>query len=352
MVEMNRRRFFTGAAIAGASATLLPRQAHAQAATGAYLPGDLRYYGAVPNSDVTTAFADAIASGYPVYLPAQLTGCALSSGVTVTKPVTVFGDGAGMSGLKLTGDFTAITVASNIQNCVFRDFMICGAGETGTVSAPAILYDNAAYNAISGMRILFTGIGVQYSPGSVAPYSCFLNSIRDSQILYQQVASVLGGKGTNALNLFNVTIGGGSTPYGVLMTDSNNLTMVGGCCGTVMQSGIALLNPTVKGAGCHKLTGISMEGTKSAQGDLLLGSASGYPVLGVDVDSITFDPGAGADSGANVINAYRVNIAGTVLSGYYGPGLTQGWLRVGAASKGVTAAVATGSGVLTYPVNS
>jgi hypothetical protein len=346
-----RREFFAAGAGAGVLLTV-PLIARAQTAPVAgYQPGDLRYYGAVPNSDVTGALADAIASSAPVYIPSALGMCTVSAPMLpISQAVTIYGDGPGMSVLHLMGDFPLLSVAANVEDCVFRDFTISGAGETGTVTQPAILYTNAAYNAISRMRIEWCGIGVQYLPGVTAPYSSFLNSIRDSQLLYHTRAGVSGGKGTNALNLSNVTVGGGSTPYGVVLTDSNSLTWMGGCIGTVTQSGLSLTNPTVKGAGSHKLTGISMEGTVSALGDLLLGSASGYPVLGISVDSLTMDPGTGADSGVNVVNAYGVQIFGTVFSGYYGPNLTDGWLRISAASKGVTATVASSSGVYTYPV--
>ena len=344
---LTRRQFFIPAAALGSAALAIPRLSRAQASsTATPAPGDLRYYGAVADSDVTGALADAIASGYPVYIPAALGLCSVSASMPITRPVTIYGDGRGMSALKLAGDFSLLAVANNIQNCVFRDFAIVGQG--GAVTQPAISYTNAPYNTISGMRIEYCGIGVGYYPGTIKPYSSFLNSILDSELLYNVQAGVLGESQTNCLRMLGVTLGGGGGLFGIKLLDSNNLCWLGGCCEGVTQSAAYLANQVASGAGCHRLSDINL-GNSSALGDIVIGATGCPPVIATQIDTVSFAPNVGADSGLNVVNAYNVMLTGcAVLSGYYGSGLIQGWLRVGAASQGVSTNIASRSGAYSY----
>lgn len=112
--------------------------------------GDLRRYGATAAGDITTALSDACGQaqhpgGAPVYIPAALgRSCTVTAGVTLSKPITIYGDGPDSSVINTASDITIFTLtATGGPGCICRDFQLVGQGNqlaviTGHISGTAL----------------------------------------------------------------------------------------------------------------------------------------------------------------------------------------------------------------------
>jgi hypothetical protein len=266
------------------------------------IPGDLRRYGGVPDaSDSAEALAAAVAQaqqtgGAPVYVSAgdnPLTGSTfyrISAGVEVDVPIIVYGDNYWRSVLSATADITMFTFNSGAARSVVRDLGIWG--NSAVTTKPGIKYIDSAKNLLQSVYISRFYIGVQYTPGVVGPnLSSYLCSIRDSWIVFNLSIDIEGQINTNALHLSNVTIGNGS-PKGLVLTDSNSLTIMGGDCEFCTTRAIdivATLGLTQNVGAC--IHGMHFENNNSDNGDIWLhGTGAGSRVTGVSVQGCLFLP--------------------------------------------------------------
>jgi hypothetical protein len=303
-------------------------------------PGDLRRYGAVAASDITSALSQAAAQAgqagpAPIYISAALgTACTVTAGVTISTPAMIYGDGYQRSVISTANDITIFTFPLGASGSIIHDLQLIGKGAGATV--PGVIYNNSNQNVMYGMLIRLFGIGVQYQTGANSSY---LNMIRDSQIIScQNGFNIDCQKATNQLALFNVTFGG-STGTGLRIFDSAGLGIFGGDCEGMTVCKVDIDCPTLAGGvaqGSHSIIGVDFEGGSTSGGDIRIGVSNNQPVSGVIIAGCEFNQGGGSDSGLNLINAAGVTIQNCAInSGYGGSGLIDGFLRVGANATGV-----------------
>jgi hypothetical protein len=294
-----RRRDLSGALlVSAAAAALMPARARPAAAAGggqartaaetsagvepqdeAYLPGDLRRYGASPDADVTQALAAAVAQaqkpgGSAVYISAALgVRCSVTAGVTITAPITIYGDNRYQSVISTSADITLLTISgAQSQGVVIRDLQLAGKG-AGAVR-PGIQFSGSPYNALERVRIRHFGIGVQFATGE---YSSFLNRILGSEIIHNNLVNIDCQSQTHQLSLHQVTFG--AAPTGLHLVDSSGLSIFGGDCEGCTRVCIDLDNATTRN-GNHYLCGLDLEGNQCAEGDVRIGNTA-------EVDAVT-----------------------------------------------------------------
>ena len=329
-----RRRNLSGALlVSAAAAALMPARSRAaadvgggQARTGAetsagvepqdiaYLPGDLRRYGARPEADITQALATAIAQaqapgGSAVYISAALGGrCTVMAGVTITAPITIYGDNRYQSVISTHADITVLTISgAQSQGVVIRDLQLVGKGAGAT--RPGIQVSGSPYNALERVRIRDFGIGVQFATGG---YSSFLNRILGSEIIHNNLVNIDCQSQTHQLSLHQVTFG--AAPTGLHLVDSSGLSIFGGDCEGCTRVCIDLDNAATRN-GNHYLCGLDLEANQCAEGDVRIGNTA-------EVDAVTLvdfvlSPGAHDQWFVNPVRCGSLTVTGCrIWSGY------------------------------------
>jgi hypothetical protein len=330
-----RRRDLSATLIASAAAAaLLPRRAHADGCDAcsshaltaaetsagvtpqdtAYLPGDLRRYGARPAADVTKALAAAVAQaqkpgGSSVYIPAALGNrCTVSAGVEISSPITIYGDNRYQSVISTGADITILTISdAQSQGVLIRDLQLIGKGAGATL--PGILFSGSPYNALERVRVQKFGVGVRFATGS---YASFLNRILGSEIISNNVVNIDCQSQTHQLSLHQVTFG--AAPTGLHLVDSSGLSIFGGDCEGCTLVCIDLDNATTKN-GNHYLCGLDLEGNQCAAGDVRIGNTA--VVTGVTLVDFGLSPGAHDKWFVNPVRCGGLTVTGcTIWSGY------------------------------------
>jgi hypothetical protein len=192
-----------------------------------YLPGDLRRYGATAGGNVTTALANACAQaqetdGAPVYIPAALgTACTITAGVTISSPVTIYGDGPSNSVLNTSSDITVFTFTStSVPGSVLRDFQLVGMGNvqaqiTGYIVGTALTVSSVVSGAVAtGQTIRGRGTTNGATTGATA-FGLEVNSGSGTSWVVSASGNVYssGSPGTFFLGPANPAIVLTSSPY-------------------------------------------------------------------------------------------------------------------------------------------
>jgi hypothetical protein len=332
---MRRRELSRSLIVSAAAAALLPGRSRAggydacssHPLTGAetsasvkpqdtaYLPGDLRRYGARPEADITQALASAVAQaqrpgGSPVYVPAALGNrCTVNAGVVISAPITLYGDNRYQSVISTNADITILTVSgAQSQGVLIRDLQLVGKGAGAT--RPGISFSGSPYNALERVRVRNFGIGVQFATGG---YSSFLNRILGSEIISNNAVNIDCQSQTHQLSLHQVTFGGGA-PIGLHLVDSSGLSVFGGDCEGCTRVCIDLDNATTRN-GNHYLCGLDLEGNHCADGDVRIGNTA--MVNGVTLVDFGLSPGAHDKWFVNPVRCGGLTVAGCkIWSGY------------------------------------
>lgn len=279
-----------------------------------YVPGDLRRYGARPEGDITQALAAAVAQaqkpgGSAVYVSAALGGrCTITAGVTITAPITIYGDNRYQSVISTPADITVLTISgAQSQGVVIRDLQLVGKGESAT--RPGVLFSGSPYNALERVRIRDFGIGVQFATGG---YSSFLNRILGSEIIHNNRVNIDCQSQTHQLSLHQVTFG--AAPVGLHLVDSSGLSIFGGDCEGCTRVCLDLDNSATRN-GNHYLCGLDLEGNQCAEGDVRIGCTA-------EVDAVTLvdfvlSPGAHDQWFVNPLRCGSLTVIGCrIWSGY------------------------------------
>jgi hypothetical protein len=280
----------------------------------AYLPGDLRRYGAEPGADITRALSFAVAQaqqlgGSAVYVPSALGDhCTVSAGVIITAPITIYGDNRYRSVISAAADITVLTISgAESQGVIIRDLQLVGRGKGATRAG--ILFSGSPYNALERVRVRNFGIGVQFATGG---YSCFLNRILGSEIILNNVVNIDCQSQTHQLSLHQVTFG--AAPTGLHLTDSGGLSVFGGDCEGCTQVCIDLDNAATRN-GNHYLCGLDLEGNHCIDGDIRIGKTAA--VEAVTLVDFGLSPGAHDNWFVNPVRCHGLTITGCkIWSGY------------------------------------
>ena len=188
-----------------------------------YYYGDLRRYGATAASNITTALSSACtqaqqSGGAPVYIPCALgTSCSVAAGVTISNPITIYGDGPDASVINTASDITIFTLtATGGPGCVLRDFQLVGQGNqqaviTGHISDTTLTVSSVVSGTVAiGQTIRGYAGGVTTFNSALTATSGKSWMVNDSQTVYSP-----GSPGTFYLGPANPAILCNSSPYNV-----------------------------------------------------------------------------------------------------------------------------------------
>jgi hypothetical protein len=241
LATFTRRRFLavatTGAPLARVTDTSTPTATgaalHPQSAAelGAsvtpsayqYYYGDLRRYGATVAGNITTALSSACAQaqrsgGAPVYIPSALgTSCSVTAGVTISSPITIYGDGPAVSVINTASDLTIFTLtATGGPGCVFRDFQLAGQGNRQAVITGYISGTTLSISSV-GSGTVAVGQTIRGYAGGVTTFNSALTAGSGSSWTLNHTQSVYspGSPGTFYLGPANPAILCISSPYNV-----------------------------------------------------------------------------------------------------------------------------------------
>jgi len=291
-----------------------------------YVPSlavDVQRYGAVDDgtTDNTAAINLAIAvciarGGGKIKLPIVIGQKykVLSALTTISVPIEFEGDDHALSCITTPNDITVLSfVLAGSQSVILgMGFEGKGAGAT----QPALLFTNSNQNTISRSRVTGFGYGARFLPGANSSY---LNFITESRMENNRVINIAAGAKTNGLRLDRVTFGGGNTPIGLQVLDSNALSADACDCEGVTTCAVDLDSPsggTSVFAG-HVFSGIDLDSNVSSAGDFRIGLTN--VVRGVSILGGYSNPGTGCDCGINGLNVDGLTVLGhTVAAGYFG----------------------------------
>jgi hypothetical protein len=335
------RRDLSKAVFAGlAGATVVPRMAQSQTCTpscypqtpaeaaaqvvpvdNTRIPGDLRRYGAIGGSTSADnrAWAAAIAQanafgtsppviGAPIYVPATVSGFAITAAQTLNRPARIYGDGYLSSFLNDTTDAGILILNSSSASTVIEGVGFTGFGVHAT--AACLTLESAHHCVFNNIRIAGFGLGINFVSGS-----SYLCTISNSRIEGNLNRNIWAATDTNGLRMIGVAFGSSGdliSPIGMSIFDSNSLYMAGCDCEGVTRVCIDIDAVNTSLPAAHVITGCHFEGNCSDLGDIRIGATKA--VTGVTVISSIFAPATGALCGINAVNANGLVVMGCAHS--------------------------------------
>jgi hypothetical protein len=299
----------------------------------AYLPGDVRRYGADPTgvADSTSAITNALAvhAGNSVHAPAGTYKC--TSPITITGATLLYGDGMGVTTFAFNNP-NANQFVTTGNECNLRDFTITITG-VGTSSSVAAVNINASdYCKINRIEVIgasWVGIGIYNASSHNLVEACYIHGgqgtvqdAADIQLGYQTGNTdyniirdnyCLGGTetgihilgNTNVNPQYNLIVGnriGQHTTYGILdYRNSNGLDAFNQIIGNYIENIQGTTRSGASGAGIYNA---------GAGGDLIQGNVVRNCCVQTTIRSLI--PAAIGVSGTNTA---KVNIIGNVIEG-------------------------------------
>ena len=236
----------------------------------------------------------------------------VSTEIVVTGKIKIQGDigsrlftNTNISVLHLNGYNTSFSVIDHLE--------IQGPG-TSTSTVPGLKLTNANTVKMRLVKVHAFDTGVRYYAGAIAPQSCYLCSMYDCLIISNKTYNIYGESNTNALHLYNCTIGGGPCATGMYLVNSGSLTVLGGDAEGLTQC-VFDLDSTAALTARHTICGFHFEDNTSAVGDIRIGNTAA--VNGTSVIGCFFKPGGSSYAAVNAVRGEGLAIIGGGLNSGY-----------------------------------